>query len=103
MSGLRLLAELLQPIENVTPYGGRNRSYQPLGVVWIRTSGLRRRERTDGPTTRSTEAMTVQTRTDPRLTEGRILRFDGGDWAVTGLQGVNGRPGRVELMLERGR
>ncbi|QTC93143.1 phage head-tail adapter protein [Brevundimonas goettingensis] len=100
---MRVLAELLQPVEGETPYGGRTRSYEPLGMVWLKTFTTRRREKSDGGATRIVDAMTVETRTDPRLVEGRVLRFGGGDWAVTGQQGVGGRPGRVELTLERGR
>jgi hypothetical protein len=103
LSGLRVLAELLEPVESETPYGGRTRSYEPLGVVWLKTGAARRREKSDGVATRSVEAMTVETRIDPRLGEGRVLRFGGGDWLVIGLADVEGRPGRIELMLERGR
>lgn len=98
-----MLAELLQPVEGETPYGGRTRSYEPLGMVWLKTTAPRRREKSEGFTTRSIEAMTVETRTDPRLAEGRVLRFGGGDWAVIGQQDVDGRPGRIELVVERGR
>ena len=103
MIGLRVLAELLQPVKTLTPYGGRVVSYDPLGMVWLKTGAARRRDRTDDAGTHSVEAMTAEARADPRLVEGRVLRFGGNDWAVIGLQGVADRPGRVELMLERGR
>ena len=103
MSGARVLAELLQPVKTQTPYGGRVVSYEPLGVVWLKTEAVRRRDKSDEGGTRSVEAMTAEARADPRLAEGRVLRFGGGDWAVIGLQGVADRPGRVELVLERGR
>lgn len=98
-----MLAELLQPVEGETPDGGRTRSYQPLGMVWLKPGPTRRRERSDSVGTRSIEVMSVETRTDPRLAEGGVLRFGGGDWSVVGLEGVDGRPGRVELVLERER
>ena len=103
MSRSRVLAELLQPVENPTPYGGRVVSYDPLGMVWLKTGAVRRRDKSDDAGTRSVEAMTAEARADPRLVEGRVLRFGGGDWAVMGVQGVDDRPGRVELVLERGR
>jgi len=103
LSGLRLLAELLEPVDGHTPSGEWTRSYVPLGVVWLKTAATRRREKSDGVAIRTVEAMTVETRTDPRLAEGRVLRFGGGDWSLIGLQGTAARPGRVELVLERGR
>ena len=103
MSVARVLAELLQPVASQTPYGGRVVSYEPLGMVWLKAGTVRRRDRSDGNGTRSVEAMTAEVRADPRLVEGRVLRFRGGDWAVVGGQDVDDRPGRVELLLERGR
>lgn len=103
MSGSRVLAELLQPVETQTPYGGRVVSYDPLGMVWIKTEAVRRRDKSDEVGTRSVEAMTAEARADPRLAEGRVLRFGGGDWAVIGVRGLDDKPGRVELVLERGR
>ncbi len=98
-----MLAELLQPVEGETPYGGRTRSYEPLGMVWLKPGPKRRREKSDRAGTRGVETITAETRADPRLAEGHVLRFGGGDWSVAGLEGVEGRPGRVELTLERGR
>ena len=103
MSGSRVLAELLQPVKTQTPYGGRVVSYDALGMVWLKTEAVRRRDRADDVGTRSVEAMAAEARTDPRLVEGRVLRFGGGDWAVIDVQGVDDRPSRVELVLERGR
>ena len=103
MSGSRVLAELLQPVKTQTPYGGRVVSYNALGMVWLTAGAVRRRDRSEDVGTRSVEAMTAEARVDPRLVEGRVLRFGGGDWAVIGVQAVDDRPGRVELVLERGR
>ena len=75
----RVLAELLQPVESQTPYGGRAVSYGSLGMVWLKTGAMRRRDRSDGMAARSIEAMTAEARSDPRLAEGRVLRFGGGD------------------------
>ena len=103
VSGLRLVAELLQPVEVETPYGGRSTTYDTLGVVWLSPGPTRRRERSEVEVTRRVEAMTVTARTDPRLVEGRILRFGGGDWAIITAQVEAGRSGRTSLVLERGR
>ena len=46
---------------------------------------------------------TLDVRAAVGVAEGRVLRFGGGDWSVVGIDGVDGRPGRVELALERGR
>ncbi len=32
----KILAELLEPVEAETPYGGRSTTYLPLGLVWLR-------------------------------------------------------------------
>ena len=100
---MRILAGLLQPVETETPYGGRSVSYDSLGVVWLATGDCRRRERIDGGVTRAIETMTAETRADPRLVEGRVLRFGGGDWAIVAIEADGRAPGRVALSLERGR
>ncbi len=100
---MRTLAELLQPVESETPYGGRVVSYDSLGVVWLATGDRRRRERTEDGAVRTVEAMTAETRADPRLGEGRVLRFGGGDWAIAAIAAEAASPGRVSLSLERGR
>ena len=103
MSGFRVLAQLLQPVEAETPYGGRAVSYEPLGSVWLSLDGRRRRERTEAGVTRSIETAEAETRADPRLGEERIVRFGGADWAIAAVDGDPDRPGRVTLSLERGR
>lgn len=103
MSGFRLLAQLLEPVEAETPYGGRAVSYSPLGSVWLRLDGRRRRERTEGGVVSAVETATAETRADPRLSEGRIVRFGGADWAIATVDGDPDRPGRATLVLERAR
>ena len=100
---MRILAALLQPVETETPYGGRSVTYDSLGVVWLAAGDRRRRERSEAGVTRAIEVMTAEARADPRLVEGRVLRFGGGDWAVVAIDADAGSPGRVSLSLERGR
>lgn len=100
MSGRRL-AELLTATETQTPQGGQAVSFEPLGWVWLRPGARRRRERTEVGMTRTVETMRVETRADPRLISGRILRFDGADWTVVAVDPDAERPGRVNADLER--
>jgi hypothetical protein len=44
------------------------------------------------------ETVTAETRSDPRLTEGRVLGFGGGDWRIVSGETVGGR---AILNLER--
>jgi hypothetical protein len=44
---VRILAELLEAVEEETPYGGHAVSFAPLGPVWMKVDGRRRRERTE--------------------------------------------------------
>lgn len=103
LSPMRILAGLLQPLEAETPYGGRSVTYDSLGVAWLAIRERRRRERTDAGVIRTVEVMTADSRADPRLAEGRVLRFGGGDWAIVMIDTETGSPGRVLLSLERGR
>ena len=100
---MRLLAQLLEPVAAETPYGGRAVSFEPLGSVWLRLDGRRRRERTEAGVTSSVEVATAETRADPRLTEGRVIRFGGADWTIAAVDGDPDRPGRATLSLERSR
>lgn len=101
---MRVLAELLEPVEAVTPQGGRTVTYEPLGTAWLAPGQRRRRERTeDGEGARVVDTLGAEARADPRLVEGRVLRFGGADWAIVSAQGEPGRPGRMLLSLERGR
>ena len=100
---MRLLAELLEPVEVETPYGGQAVSYDPLGSVWLRIDRRSRRERTEAGATSGIEIAAVETRVDPRLVEGRVIRFGGGDWTITAVNGEPDRPGRVILNIERTR
>ena len=100
---MRTLADLLQPVETETPYGGRVVNYDGLGVVWLAMGDRRRRERADAGAIWTVEGMTAEARADPRLTEGRVLRFGGGDWAIATIAAEGASPGRVLMSLERGR
>ena len=100
---MRLLAELLEPVEAETPYGGRVVSHEALGSLWLRLETRRRRERTDGGAVSAVEIASAETRTDPRLVEGRLIRFGGGDWVIAAVDGDPDRPGRVTLTIERTR
>jgi len=103
VSGVRVIAAMLQPVEAETPYGGRAVSYEPLGTVWLAPGLERRRERSETGAARILEAMTAEARSDPRLAEGRVLRFGGADWSIVALQADPERPGRTVLSLERER
>ena len=100
---MRILAGLFEPIESETPFGGRAVSWQARGAAWLALSGRRRRERTEAGVTRVVEAAVAETRTDPRLIEGRVLRFAGGDWRIVMVEADDARPGRTKLSLERAR
>ncbi|MFC5342733.1 phage head closure protein [Brevundimonas staleyi] len=100
---MRVLADLLEPVEAETPYGGRVVSYEPLGSVWLRVESRRRRDRTEAGASAAVDTATVETRADPRLSEGRIVRFGGGDWTIAAVGGDPDRPGRVTLNIERTR
>ena len=100
---MRVLAQLLKPVESETPYGGRAVSYEPLGSVWLRLDGRRQRERTEAGATSAVEVTIAETRADARLIEGRVIRFGGADWVIAAIDGDPDRPGRVTLNIERTR
>lgn len=95
---MRILADLFEGVESVTPYGGRAVSWEPLGPVWLKSGGRRRREKTDAAGARIIEVLTAEARADPRLVVGRVLRFGGGDWRIAGCETVGGQ---AILNLER--
>tara|TARA_R110002167_G_scaffold61898_11_gene174875 strand:- start:1710 stop:2018 length:309 start_codon:yes stop_codon:yes gene_type:complete len=97
----RRLAELLTVTETRTPQGGQAVSFEPLGWVWLKPGARRRRERTEAGEMRAIETMKVETRVDPRLVAGRVLRFDGDDWTVVAVDPDAARPGQVHPDLER--
>ena len=70
---MRVLGELLARVEAETPYGGRAVSWEPLGTVWLKVQGRRRRERSEAEGTVVVEVATAEARTDPRLVEGRVI------------------------------
>ncbi|MFT4954348.1 MAG: hypothetical protein ACI8U3_000719 [Brevundimonas sp.] len=98
---MRKLAELLERVEGVTPQGGRAVSYAPLGFVWIAPGAVRRGVRTGGEGVAEALTLTAECRADGRLTDGRLLRWDGADWRIALVD--EGTPGRARLMLERDR
>ena len=102
MSAPRLpqLAELFEVIEAQTPYGGRSLTYERIGSVWIRLGPVRRRSRSEAGEAETTETLTAEGRSDPRLTVGRLLRFSGADWRIVAVESVGGR---AILNLERTR
>ena len=100
---MRILANLFEVVEAETAQGGRTTTYEALGVAWLALGARRRRERTEAGVTRGIEVLSAETRADARLAQGRVLRFGGADWAIVAVDGVDGRPGRVTLGLERAR
>lgn len=95
---MKALAELFDPLEADTPYGGRSVTWEPLGWAWLKLGTRRRRERSDPGGLRQIETLTAETRADARLTPGRMLRFGGGDWRIVSGETVGGR---AILTLER--
>lgn len=98
MSGAKVLAELFEGVESETAYGGRAVSWEPLGSAWLKLGARRRREKTEPGGARAIETTTAETRSDVRLTTGRVLRFGGGDWRIVSGETVGGR---AILNLER--
>ena len=88
---MKALAELFDVAETETPYGGRAVTYEALGFAWLKTGARRKRERSGPEGVRRVEAMTAETRSDPRLAVGRMLRFGGADWRIAGAESVGGR------------
>lgn len=95
---MKALAELFEPLEAETPYGGRSVTWQPLGSVWLKLGTRRRRERSEASGLRAVETVTAETRADVRLEPGRMLRFGGGDWRIRSGETVGGQ---ALLNLER--
>lgn len=98
---MRKLAELLEGVEGVTAQGGRAVTYEPLGFVWIAPGLVKRGVRTGGEGVAEALTLTAECRADGRLTEGRLLRWDGADWRIALVN--QAAPGRARLMLERDR
>jgi len=82
---VRVLAQVMRPVETQTPQGGRAVFHEPVGSVWLKIGARRRRERDDAGVLRVSEVMKAEVRADPRLSEGLLVRFGGGVWTVTGL------------------
>lgn len=101
MSPPRRLAELLEPVEAETPYGGRSVSYVPLGWTWATLAPRTRRAGLEAGRDAGIETTTADLRADPRLQVGRRLRLADEDWEIVALDPV--APGRVRLGLERRR
>ena len=100
---MRVLAELLEATETETPFGGQAVSYETLGSVWLRLDARRRRERSEAGGLGVLETATAEVWTDPRLVEGRVIRFGGADWRIVQVDVQADRPGRCDLQLERTR
>jgi len=100
---VRVLSGLFEVEEAETPYGGMATTYEPLGHAWLKLGARRRRERTEAGVTTAVETTTAETRVDPRLRPGRVLRFGGADWTIVFVEVEAARPGRAKLSLERGR
>lgn len=98
---MRKLAELLERVEGVTAQGGRAVSYAPLGFVWIAPGPVKRGVRTGGEGVAEALTLTAECRADGRLTEGRLLRWEGADWRIALVD--EAAPGWARLMLERDR
>ena len=98
---MRILAGLFRPVEAETPYGGRSVTFEPAGSAWLKCGARRRQERGSGDERHAVETMSAETRDDPRLETGRVLRFGGADWGIVTVRPL--RPGRVGLELERRR
>jgi hypothetical protein len=97
---VKVLAELFEGVESETPYGGRAVSWELLGSAWLKLGARRRREKSEPVGARAIETVTAETRSDPRLGNGRMLRFGGGDWRIVSGETVGGR---AILNLERTR
>jgi hypothetical protein len=95
---VKVLAGLFEGVESETPYGGRSVSWEPVGSAWLKLGARRRRERREAGGTRAVETVTAETRSDARLTAGRMLEFGGGDWRIVSGETVGGR---AILNLER--
>lgn len=95
---LPLLAELFEVVEAETPYGGRSRTYDPVGSAWIRSGATRRRDRSEAGATTTIETLMAESRADTRLIAGRVLRFGGADWRIASGERFGGR---AILNLER--
>lgn len=97
---MKILASVFDAIEAHTPYGGVAVSYEPVGSAWLKLGARRRRERSEPGGVRVVEVVTAETRSDPRLIVGRMLRFGGADWRIHATETVGGR---AILMLEHSR
>ena len=92
-----ILAEVLEPVEAETPYGGRSVSWAEHGQVWLKPGAEQRVERTEDDRAREGRRLAAEARRDGRLEIGRVLRFRGGDWRV---RAVKPDGGRMRLDLE---
>ena len=97
---MKILAGLFEAVETRTPYGGISVSYESVGSAWLKLGARRRREKSEPGGARAVETVTAETRADPRLIVGRVLRFGGADWQIAATETVGGR---AILMLERRR
>ena len=99
----RTLAELLEATAEETPYGGRVVTLESLGWAWLALGPRRSRDRAEEGLARAVETVEAEVRADLRLSEGRLLRFGGGDWTIRRAELDARKPGWMRLMLERDR
>ena len=95
---MRVLADLYEGVESLTPYGGRAVSWEPLGAAWLKLGPRKGRIRNEVAGERAVESVTAESRSDPRLTVERVLRFGGADWRIRAVETVGGQ---AILRLER--
>ena len=95
---MKVLAGLFEGVESETPYGGRAVSWEPVGSAWLKLGARRRRDKNEPGGARAVETVTAETRSDARLTTGRVLRFGGVDWRIVSGETVGGQ---AILNLER--
>lgn len=98
---MRVVASLLLAVPSQTPQGGQVVSYQGMGTVWLRLGARRRRERVEAGAVRVVESLSAVARLDPRLEEGRVVRFGGVDWEVMSQEPEGAA--QVRLLMERRR
>ena len=102
MRALRTPAELFQVVEAETPLGGRARTLEPLGRLWLAVERAHRSGSSGGeepPVDRL--KILAQSRVDARVAAGICVWVDGADWRLTHVVRDAPKMGRMTLTLER--
>lgn len=102
MTAPRTPAELFTVAEAETALGGRERSLEPLGRLWIAVRRTHRSVRSEGggpPVGRLRSV--AESGLDDRVAEGIRVRFEGADWRLVHALRNAPRMGRMTLTLER--